>query len=95
VVAISNGDRSCEGPASSTLGDFFLRGLGEISCVGDAIPFSRIEGPGERRGGVGAGRGRISVREMVSSTSVLDWDAGGVGSRIATRRGDGSLRGCS
>jgi len=94
-VAISNGDRSCEGPASSTLGDFFLRGLGEISCVGDAIPFSRIEGPGERRGGVGAGRGRISVREMVSSTSVLDWDAGGVGSRIARRRGDGSLRVCS
>ena len=57
MVAISNGDRRCEGPASSTRGDFFLRGLGEISWVGDAIPLSRMEGPADRRGGVGAGRG--------------------------------------
>jgi hypothetical protein len=70
ICAISNGDRSRDGPASSTRGDFFRRGLGEISWVGDAVPFSSIEGAAERRGGVGAGRGRTRVREMVSSISV-------------------------
>lgn len=63
--------------------------------MGDADPLSRIEGAAERRGGVGAGRGRTRVRCMVSSISVPGCEAGGVGNRIAKRRGDGSLSVCS